>query len=108
VCAVLQNHGYTTEGLNSPPQALEVMKTRASDFDLFITDIVMPGMSGPQLVEYLKREGVIVRVLFISGYAPETIFPAHLDPDHFLVKPFAMQEILQKVRSVLDAGAVKG
>jgi DNA-binding response OmpR family regulator len=71
---------------------------------LLVTDIVLPGMRGSDLAAAVRQRLGAVAVLFISGFAPEAI--AHHNPEapaeHFLGKPFSGEELLLRVRAVLD------
>jgi YesN/AraC family two-component response regulator len=73
--------------------------------ELLITDVVMPRMGGKALAEQLLAMYPRLKVLFVSGYATDTI--AHrgrLDPGtNFLAKPFTPTTLAHKVREVLDA-----
>ncbi|MBA3685807.1 MAG: PAS domain S-box protein [Planctomycetes bacterium] len=74
------------------------------DFDLVITDVIMPVMSGRELAERLRKGGSKARALFISGYT-DNIISAYgpLEPGTaFLQKPFTAETLLRKVREVID------
>jgi two-component system cell cycle sensor histidine kinase/response regulator CckA len=72
-------------------------------FDLVVTDIVMPGLSGIQMADILKEKFPTQRFLFVSGYSSKE-FGATLDapPEPFLSKPFTIQELADAVRSALE------
>jgi two-component system cell cycle sensor histidine kinase/response regulator CckA len=62
----------------------------------------MPGISGHELAERLREHHPGLRVLFVSGYAPESLrgeLPGGL---HFLAKPYAPEDLVRRVREVLD------
>ena len=78
--------------------------------DLLVTDVVMPGMSGPELVRRLESIYPGLRVLYMSGYAGEAIqkhgiteFGITEFGIGFMQKPFTVAEFLTKVRDMLDA-----
>jgi two-component system, cell cycle sensor histidine kinase and response regulator CckA len=74
------------------------------DVDLILSDVMMPGMLGPTLVEELRRRNPRLRVLFMSGHSDEIIRDGLLDPTTpFLAKPFTPTQLAQKVRATLDA-----
>ena len=75
---------------------------------LVITDVVMPGLSGHELVQQLVPARPRIKVLYLSGYAPDA-FATPLAAEAlktFLQKPFTLQNLSRKVREVL--GTVAG
>ncbi len=101
--AVLASCGYRV--LTSPdgPSALLVAERHHDAIDMLVSDVVMPGMSGPELAEQLKTVHPAIRVLYMSGYSGETIVQnGILEPDvAYLPKPFSAAELSAKVRAVL-------
>jgi YesN/AraC family two-component response regulator len=85
-------------------EALELIR-KNSGFDLVITDVIMPQMSGKELCDQIKRQLPQTRVLLMSGYTDDAL--AHhgvLDEGlSFLEKPFSPSRLARKVRDVLDA-----
>jgi FixJ family two-component response regulator len=71
-----------------------------------VTDVVMPGIDGPELAKLLAAKRPDMRVLYVSGYADHAIVQhGHLEPGlAFLQKPFTANGLAQKVREVLDRG----
>jgi two-component system cell cycle sensor histidine kinase/response regulator CckA len=77
------------------------------EIKLLVTDIVMPGMGGPELYRALRERRPGVRVLFTSGYPQRELTPtATLDRDNFLPKPYTPAELARRVRELLDDAAV--
>jgi CheY-like chemotaxis protein len=72
--------------------------------DVLLTDVVMPGASGPALASALRRARPGIRVLFISGYSSDALTRSGLDAKHeqFLPKPFRPSDAVRMVREVLD------
>ena len=70
--------------------------------DLLLTDVVMPVMGGPELVERIQARSTIPRVLYMSGYTADRVDPNLLDLA-FLAKPFTPRSMLERVREMLDA-----
>ncbi|HZS40278.1 MAG TPA: response regulator, partial [Polyangia bacterium] len=68
--------------------------------ELLLTDVVMPRMSGPEVAERLKPLWPAMKVLFISGYAEQSLGAAGAA---LLKKPFTVVELARRVRAVLDA-----
>ena len=100
---VLAAGGYRVLTAADGPQALELAASQEDPIDLLLTDVIMPGMSGPQLAEYVERELSGVRVLFMSGFAQPILDSGeHLGRGVALIeKPFSGQALLAKVNQVL-------
>jgi PAS domain S-box-containing protein len=101
--SVLRSCGYKIQEAVNAVEALSMMEQSAS-FDLVITDVIMPLMSGKELYDTIRQRFPSTRVLFISGYTDDAL--AHhgvLEADlSFLEKPFSPARLAQKVRAVLD------
>jgi FixJ family two-component response regulator len=70
-----------------------------------VTDVVMPRMGGPRLAERLAEERPDMKVLFVSGYAENTILQhGKIDvATRFLQKPFSLKALARKIREVMEA-----
>ncbi|WP_128892904.1 response regulator [Erythrobacter sp. HKB08] len=79
---------------------------RGDDFDLIVSDVVMPGMDGPTMVKAIRKQRPDLPVLFMSGYAEEQL-RKEIDVAnmHFLAKPFSVQQIGDCVSQILRKGA---
>ena len=96
---ILSAYGYHVLTANSGQEALDALSTNRS-IDLVITDLVMPAMSGRELVEHIRQILPETRILCTSGY----VWPAgHHDETAYLQKPFTSQDLLLKVKEVLAA-----
>jgi PAS domain S-box-containing protein len=102
---VLLSSGYHVMEAGSGPQALALPDSQVRSIDLLITDVVMPGMSGSELAKGLTARRKGLRVLFISGYAPnEAMRESIIDPGvAFLQKPFSPAQITATVDEILSA-----
>ncbi len=100
---ILERSGYRVLEAASPSEALEIFANLHEPLDLLLSDVVMPGMSGPVLAAQLQETQPDLKVLFISGHADETIVQhGVLMPDtELLVKPFSVKELLARVHGVL-------
>jgi CheY-like chemotaxis protein len=103
----LRDLGYTVLEAESGMAALDRARTHPATLDLVVTDVVMPGMSGPELwkrVHEIRPEG---KVLFVSGYTDDAIVRHGVleGGTAFLPKPFSSWALARKVREVLDAPA---
>jgi signal transduction histidine kinase len=94
---VLSSFGYRVLVANSGPRALELFSQSPAGVDLVITDLVMPGMGGRELIDHLRRLSPAVPILSTSGYIRN---PGDED-DTFLQKPYTAQDLLRKVKQVL-------
>ncbi len=72
---------------------------------MLISDIVMPGMNGPEIAAHVRKERPETVVLFMSGYADDMIGDAGVlgQEVHFLGKPYTGERLKAKVREVLDS-----
>jgi DNA-binding NtrC family response regulator len=103
---VLRRAGHTVISTHSGPDALDA-GLQSGAIDLFISDVVMPGLSGPEVADQLRRKHPQMKTLFLSGYARHTALPEHVstDPHAFLQKPFTIDTFTAKVRERLTADA---
>jgi PAS domain S-box-containing protein len=101
---MLQRLGYTVVTAASPQEALDLAAAEDLRIDLLVTDVIMPKMSGRQLVERLQVIRRELRALYVSGYAENVIsHQGALDPDvNFLSKPFTPAALGIAVRKALD------
>lgn len=102
---VLKRSGYTVLEASDGEGAIDVASRHAGEIHLVLTDVVMPRMSGRELVDRLREQGIAPLVLFMSGYTEDAIirhgeFPAGTT---FLEKPFTVRTLLERVRASLDS-----
>jgi PAS domain S-box-containing protein len=100
----LQLAGYKVVDARDGKDALLRARTHQEKIHLLLTDVVMPGMSGPELANEIKSMRPEIRILFMSGYTANAItHRAGLDdPLSLLVKPFTRSSLTQKVHSILN------
>jgi signal transduction histidine kinase len=103
VCRMLSQFGYAPIEVHSGEQALK--RIAREPIDLLITDVVMPQMSGPELVRRIEESGRRIPVLFVSGHLDHPIARrSELPPGaHLLAKPFTRERLCEKVRQALDS-----
>lgn len=105
VSNILEMKGYNVLQASNGAKALELSKHHKGPMHLVVTDIVMPGMTGPEVAKQISENRPDVKVLFTSGYSDGAI--AHqglLDGDAaFIEKPFGIELLAQKVREILDS-----
>ncbi len=100
----LERAGYTVLEAREPFEALALGAKHADELHLLITDVIMPGLSGPELAERIKLCQPEIRVLYVSGYADEAMV-SHRLLEHgaaFVEKPFDRSTLASRVRDLLD------
>jgi signal transduction histidine kinase/ActR/RegA family two-component response regulator len=102
---ILQSHGYDVLEAASGEEAEALMANEGRRVDLVLSDCVLSGMSGPQLVERLRTTWPDLRVVFMSGYADDAVVRHGLLEREvaFIQKPFVPDALLRKLRETLDA-----
>jgi len=102
---VLKEYGYRVSQAENAAMALALWEREPGGFDIVLTDLVMPRMSGRELATRLKNLRAGIKVLFMSGYSDDVIgHRGALERGaQFIQKPFSREEIGTKVRSMLDA-----
>ncbi len=103
----LATYGYTVRTAHSAREALDIAESRPDAADLVLTDVMMPEMNGPELVEALRHKRPGQKYLFMSGYEALTLMQldAPVSDKDLIRKPFTSHELLKRVRSVLDQTA---
>ena len=101
---LLEERGYTALAAGSPSQAIQLAEQYAGDIHLLLTDVVMPGMNGRELLQRLSTQRPGLKCLFMSGHTANAItHRGVLDEDiHFLQKPFSVEQLAVKLREALD------
>ncbi len=100
----LARYGYTVLEAKHGEDAIRISQAYDGCIHLMITDVVMPVMGGAAVAEQLSRERPDMNVLFVSGYAENTVLAqGKIDvKNHFLPKPFSLRALGRKVREVID------
>jgi CheY-like chemotaxis protein len=93
----LNHYGYMVETASNAADALN--KLPGAGFDLLVTDLKMPGMTGDQLAREAKRRYPTLPVILLTGYPPE-VYPASIDT--LLLKPFSNQELRDAVERLTN------
>jgi two-component system cell cycle sensor histidine kinase/response regulator CckA len=100
----LGQRGYQVLEASTGTEALDVFESHQGDVDLVVSDVVMPEMDGPTLMEKLRRDRPDLKIIFISGYAEDS-FRKHLAENEdfmFLQKPFDLKELAAAVKAALQ------
>jgi len=99
----LRAKGYHVLGAADGEAALQICKSHTGAIDLLITDIVMPGSSGPTVAKEVTEMRPSVRTIFMSGYTDRVLRPDLLGPDAaFLQKPFHLDALARKIHVMLN------
>ena len=99
----LTRQGYTVTTAADGDEGVEAVRTDP-DFDLVVSDVVMPSMDGPAMAREIRQLAPGLPVLFMSGYAEEQLRrEIDMEAMHFLAKPFSVAQIAAKVEEVLRA-----
>jgi PAS domain S-box-containing protein len=107
VCMVvgemLEEAGYSVVTARNGEEAVEAFADQGP-FDAVLTDVVMPKMGGPALIQVLRQSDPSLRVIYASGYTDDAFLrEGTLAKEPFLQKPFSRNELLLKLRELLDA-----
>jgi len=101
---ILKRSGYRVLEAKGPGEAIVLLEKNAAQIDLLLTDVVMPGLSGRELVERLRQVKPALRVLFMSGYTDDTVLRHGVLESEmsFIQKPLLPEKLLTKVREALS------
>ena len=103
VARQLASSGYQVVETNSALEALQLGRNSERDFDLLITDVIMPGLRGTELARELRAVRPDLQVLLISGYANGADDTPTADPGfRLLEKPFTADDLLRAVEELLE------
>ena len=105
LCRVLKDVGYSVLDASDAAQASAICETYDKRIHLLLTDVVMPGVSGPELAEELTQKRPEMKVLFMSGYSGTAVtgHGSARDGVQFLQKPFSPGSVTRAVRAALSS-----
>ena len=109
VQSALHRAGFASILAQSGDVALELFEKLQSPVDLLLTDVVMPGMSGPMLVDRLLAMQPSLPVLFMSGYDDRQVVQRYVLKEGFalLPKPFTLETLTEKIHQLIPAAPGK-
>jgi len=101
---ILERQGYTVLEASCGNDALVLSKERKEPIHMVLTDVVMPGMSGPQLTDQLIHLHPKMKVLYMSGYTDNAVLHHGVLEEgvNYIQKPFTIDGLMKKMREVLD------
>lgn len=99
----LRLRGYTVLEASCAEEALETLESDALKVDLFVSDVIMPGMDGPSWVKAARERRPATKAVFVSGYAEDLLSGSESSMENavFLPKPFSLQQFTETVQSQL-------
>ena len=98
----LRNKGYTILEADCGETAINLMAEHGNEVEVIVTDVIMPGMNGPTMIDKIIPQYPNVKVIFISGYA-EDVFVNNYGSErsfNFLAKPFTLKQLASKIKDV--------
>jgi CheY-like chemotaxis protein len=102
---ILERAGYRVVAMADAPAALEVVRGRGEQIAALVSDVVMPGLMGTELADFVRRERPEIGIVLLSGYTAETLDLADLlaRGARFLSKPFAPDALIREVGEAIAA-----
>ncbi|MGH8103866.1 MAG: PAS domain S-box protein [bacterium] len=106
---LLQKNGYQVLEADRSEVALDLCETHKGPIHLLLTDVIMPGMSGPDLARRVAQLRPGIKTIYMSGHADRTLTTGRLHEtgSAFLQKPFDMITLVRKVRELLDSASAE-
>jgi CheY-like chemotaxis protein len=102
----LESAGFEVLPAGDAPEAMELYERRRGKIDILMTDMTLPGRSGRQLSEDLRRASADIPVLLTSGYIENECFQQTRDPrTYFLPKPYTRTELVAVMGEIFSAAA---
>jgi len=101
---ILKRQGYTVLEAATGEEAIEVLENTLKKIDFLMTDVIMPGMNGRELADYIAKKNPETKILFTSGYT-ENVFESQNileDKMEFIAKPYTPRSLAFKVREIFD------
>jgi len=102
---MLECHGYKVLPVATPNEAIRIAREHPGTIQLLMTDVIMPEMNGLELAKNLQSFDPTLKCLFMSGYTADIIgqHGGLSEDQHFIPKPFTLDELTVKIRTLLDS-----
>ncbi len=103
---ILSESGFDVDVAADGQKALERMAERSRPYDLILLDLTMPGVSGVEVFQSVRRQNPTQRVILMSGFSPEEVTERLGDeiPDGFLAKPFDYGTMMAVIQQAIESG----
>ncbi|MCD8498289.1 MAG: response regulator [Alphaproteobacteria bacterium] len=99
----LSNKGYEVLTADCGESAMTLLENlEGKPLDLVVTDVVMPGIDGPTLVQHIRKTSPKLKIIFVSGYTEDRLKDHMGEGIYFLPKPFTLKQLAAKVKEVLE------
>ena len=100
----LELRGYSVTAASSGQEAIDVVNENPEAIDLIVSDVVMPEMTGPEMMRVVRKMRPEIGFIFISGYAEDAFREEMMDDEqfHFLAKPFSLKDLAVKVKKAFN------
>jgi two-component system cell cycle sensor histidine kinase/response regulator CckA len=100
----LRSMGYSVLPASDGKSAIQIAKGHKGELHLVLTDVIMPGMNGPQVVEALRKTRPGLRAAYMSGYGDDLLAQQGIDLEGVILvpKPFTSEELASWVRAALE------
>ena len=106
LCDFLRKKNYDVASASNGLEGLKLIENEKQGFDLVITDLIMPDISGVALISIIKKKYPTTRVIAITGWGehPETL-ATEAEADHVLEKPFELSDLERLIKRLLSSGS---
>ncbi|MGV2333177.1 MAG UNVERIFIED_CONTAM: response regulator [Planctomycetaceae bacterium] len=98
----LNSKGYSVIDTADAESAMKYLEYDGANINVVITDVMMPGMTGPEMVEKVRLKYPHIKFIFTSGYTEDSLSYFENNNHHFLAKPFSLNDLLKTVKDVLE------
>ena len=102
----LELRGYSVKSASNGADAIELVEDDPNEIDLIVSDVVMPEMTGPEMMREVRKKRPEIQFVFVSGYAEEAFREEMVEDEEFefLAKPFSLKDLAVKVKEVMERG----
>ena len=106
---ILEQHGMNVLTADNGESALEIFKENQDVVNVILLDMMMPHMSGEEALKMLRGVNDNIRVILSSGFSENDLMPGmEIRPNAFIQKPFLPEELVKKVREVVESESPHG